>query len=85
MKEPKENTINLPYAAERANLTLMSDIFMSTYFRNIACAQVLLNDILDRDDLHVTYVGTQEVFPNLHGKKAQLDILAKDKIILSTT
>lgn len=70
MKEPKENTINLPYAAERANLTLMSDIFMSTYFRNIACA---------RDDLHVTYVGTQEVFPNLHGKKAQLDILAKDK------
>lgn len=78
MKAPKENTVVLPYAKERAEFTLMSDTFMSTYFRNIACAQVLLNDILDRDDLRVTYAETQEVFPNLNGKKAQLDILALD-------
>ncbi len=60
-------------------LVLMDDIFMRKVFEDKACAQLLLNIILNRDDLTVKKVISQQYVKNLQGRSVQLDIYAVDK------
>lgn len=61
------------------NFRLMDDDFMTKCFENeIACAELLLNIILNKPDLKVQEVRTQYTIKNLQGRSVRLDILATD-------
>lgn len=63
-----------------SKLRLIDDVFMRVCFKDyIEGAELLLKIILDRDDLKVTEVKTQERLTNLHGHDVCLDIYATDK------
>lgn len=57
---------------------LLDDDFMTKVFEDIPCAELLLQIILDRDDIHVLSVNSQYGLKNLQGRSARLDILATD-------
>ena len=61
------------------NFRLMDDDFMSKVFEEKACAEFLLQIILDRDDLTVKEVYGQHDLKNLQGRSVRLDILAVDR------
>lgn len=61
------------------NFRLMDDDFMSKVFEDKACAEFLLQIILNRDDLTVQEVHGQHDLKNLQGRSVRLDILAVDK------
>lgn len=57
---------------------LLDDDFMTVVFKSFACAELLLRVILNRDDIHVIDVQTQDYKKNLEGRSAILDIFATD-------
>lgn len=57
---------------------LIDDTFMTVVFQDRACTQLLIRRILQRDDLEVIWVRTQQELKNLWGRSARLDILASD-------
>ena len=60
------------------NLTLMSDAFMRNVLKVTACAEYVLQVILERRDLQVVDVIVQQDNKNLHGRSAVLDCVARD-------
>lgn len=58
---------------------LMDDDFMSKVFEDKGCAGLLLRIILEKKDLKVVRVRTQETVNNLQGRSVRLDILAVDE------
>ena len=62
-----------------SRIRLIDDEFMSICFDNyIEGAELLLRIILERDDLKVTEVKTQQTMKNLQGRDIRLDIYATD-------
>ena len=59
-------------------LCLMNDKFMSKCFEDIACTELLLHIILEKNDLQVQTVFTQHQIKNLQGRSITLDIYATD-------
>ena len=57
---------------------LLDDDFMSKVFEDKACAEFLLQIILQRHDLKVQSVQGQYDIKNLQGRSIRLDILAVD-------
>ena len=60
-------------------LRLLDDDFMNKVFEDKACAEFLLQIILQRSDLKVAQVHVQHAIKNLQGCSARLDILAVDQ------
>ena len=60
-------------------LRLLDDDFMNKVFENKACAEFLLQIILQRSDLKVAQVHVQHEVKSLQGRSARLDILAVDQ------
>lgn len=60
-------------------LRLLDDDFMNKVFEDKACAEFLLQIILQRSDLKVAQVHVQHEVKNLQGRSARLDILAVDE------
>lgn len=60
-------------------LRLLDDDFMNKVFEDKACAEFLLQIILQRSDLKVVQVHVQHEVKNLQGRSARLDILAVDQ------
>ena len=58
---------------------LLDDDFMNKVFEDKACAEFLLQIILQRNDLRVQYAHGQHDIKNLHGRSVRLDILAVDE------
>ena len=58
---------------------LIDDTFMTVVFQDKACTQLLIRYILQRDDLEVVKVSTQNEMKNLWGRSVKLDILATDR------
>lgn len=61
------------------SLRLMDDDFMNKVFEDKACAEFLLQIILERTDLTVQKVHGQHSLKNLQGRSVRLDILATDE------
>ena len=59
-------------------LRLLDDDFMNKVFEDTACAEFLLQIILQRTDLKVQRVHGQHDIRNLQGRSIRLDILAVD-------
>lgn len=57
---------------------LIDDTFMTAVFKDKECTQVLIRCLLQRDDLNVLEVHTQDDLKNLWGRSVRLDILASD-------
>lgn len=57
---------------------LLDDNFMTKVFEDVACTELMLQIILDKEDLRVLQVHTQYDVKNLQGRSARLDILATD-------
>ena len=57
---------------------LLDDDFMNKVFENKACAEFLLQIILQRNDLRVKFAYGQHDIKNLQGRSVRLDILAVD-------
>lgn len=57
---------------------LLDDDFMSKVFEDTACAEFLLQIILNRSDLKVQHARPQYEIKNLQGRSVRLDILAVD-------
>ena len=57
---------------------LLDDDFMTVVFQSTTCASLLLQIILNKPDLEVVHVHTQDHFKNLQGRSAVLDIFAVD-------
>ena len=67
------------YLKKIKTLRLIDDDFMTVCFDGFKeGAQRLLHVMLERDDLTVTEVHTQQVMKNLNGRDIWLDILAED-------
>lgn len=62
------------------NFRLLDDDFMSKVFEDTACAQFLLQIILQRRDLKVCHVHVQQEVNNLQGRSITLDIFAVDTL-----
>lgn len=60
------------------NFRLLDDDFMGKVFEDKACAEFLLQIILNRNDLSVRSVHGQHDIKNLQGRSIRLDILAVD-------
>ena len=60
-------------------LRLLDDDFMNKVFEDKACAEFLLQIILQRTDLRVQRVHGQHDIKNLQGRSVRLDILAVDE------
>ena len=60
------------------NYRLIDDTFMTVVFKDKACSQLLINRVLQRDDLKIIEVHTQDDLKNLWGRSVRLDILAID-------
>ena len=60
------------------SLRLLDDDFMNKVFEDKACAEFLLQIILERTDLTVQKVHSQHNLKNLQGRSVRLDILATD-------
>ena len=58
---------------------LIDDDFMAAVFEDHACAEFLLQIILERTDLTVQKVHSQHNLKNLQGRSVRLDILATDE------
>ena len=58
---------------------LLDDDFMNKVFEDKACAEFLLQIILQRKDLCVQHAHGQHDIKNLHGRSVRLDILAVDE------
>lgn len=58
---------------------LLDDDFMNKVFEDKACAEFLLQIILQRTDLRVQRVHGQHDIKNLQGRSVRLDILAVDE------
>ena len=58
---------------------LLDDDFMNKVFENKACAEFLLQIILQRNDLRVQYAHGQHYIKNLQWRSVRLDILAVDE------
>lgn len=61
------------------SLRLLDDDFMNKVFEDNACAEFLLQIILERTDLTVQKVHSQHNLKNLQGRSVRLDILATDE------
>ena len=61
------------------DLRLLDDDFMNKVFEDKACAEFLLQIILQRNDLRVQYAHGQHDIKNLQGRSVRLDILAVDE------
>lgn len=61
------------------SLRLLDDDFMNKVFEDKACAEFLLQIILERTDLTVQKVHSQHNLKNLQGRSVRLDILATDE------
>ena len=61
------------------SLRLLDDDFMNKVFEDKACAEFLLQIILERTDLTVQKVHSQHNPKNLQGRSVRLDILATDE------
>lgn len=60
------------------NYRLLDDDFMTVVFENSACAELLLRIILNKPDLRVINVDTQEYKKKLFNRSVILDIYATD-------
>ena len=61
------------------DLRLIDDRFMNVCLKdNIECVQLIVRIILEKSDLIVTDVRTQEVMPNLVGRSVEFDVTATD-------
>ncbi len=67
------------YLKSIQRFVLMDDTFMRKVFEDKECAELLLRIILNRDDLTVNSVTSQQRINNLQGRSVQLDIYAVDK------
>ena len=61
------------------SLRLLDDDFMNKVFEDKACAEFLLQIILERTDLTVQKVHSQHNLKNLQGRSVRLDILETDE------
>ena len=61
------------------SLRLLDDDFMNKVFEDKACAEFLLQIILERTDLTVQKVHSQHNLKKLQGRSVRLDILATDE------
>ena len=62
-----------------ADYCLMDDLYMSVFFKDdTASAQCVLRVILEKPDLHVESVRTQEELFSSTGRRAVLDVVATD-------
>ncbi len=61
------------------SLRLLDDDFMNKVFEDKACAEFLLQIILEGTDLTVQKVHSQHNLKNLQGRSVRLDILATDE------
>ena len=61
------------------SLRLLDDDFMNKVFEDKACAEFLLQIILERTDLTVQKVHSQHNLKNFQGRSVRLDILATDE------
>lgn len=60
------------------HLRLIDDVFMTEVFRNKDCVELLLRIILEKEDLEVETVKTQDTFNNFAGHSIRMDIHASD-------
>ena len=60
------------------HLRLIDDVFMTEVFRNKDCVELLLRIILEKEDLVVETVKTQDTFNNFAGHSIRMDIHASD-------
>ncbi len=63
---------------------LLDDDFMNKVFEDKACAEFLLQIILQRTDLRVQRAHGQHDIKNLQGRSVRLDILAVDEATVFT-
>ncbi len=64
-----------------ADYCLMDDLYMSVFFKDdTASAQCVLRVILEKPDLHVESVRTQEELFSSTGRRAVLDVVATDGV-----
>lgn len=67
------------HRARILNYCFMDDIFFSVCFDgNISCVQYILRIILDKQDLIVEEVHSQQSVEIIYGRSVRLDVLAKD-------
>ena len=83
MPTPKKDDIRSCFTEEELrhaydNLTIFSDAVSNLFFRDKETTQHVLRMILDRDDLNVTEVKTQERIDNVIGHSVRFDVLATD-------
>lgn len=62
-----------------ADFRLIDDNFMTKFFEDKGCTQLLLRTVLERDDLIVQSVQSQYDIKNLQGRSIRLDIYATDQ------
>ena len=62
-----------------ANLTIMDDIFMRNVLKKQACAEYILQIIMNSPGLQLTEPVIQKDFKNLQGRSAILDCVVQDK------
>lgn len=67
------------YRAIISGLTLMSDAFMRNVLKDPACAEHVLQVILEKKNLKVVNVVVQQDNKNLQGRSAVLDCVAQDE------
>ena len=75
MSELKENAA---YIDVVRHLRPIDDVFMTEVFRNKDCVELLLRIILEKEDLEVKTVKTQDTFNNFAGHGVRMDIHASD-------
>lgn len=74
-EQEKRRQENLAVLAE---LCLMDDEFMSAVYQDgLPCADLTIQILLGRDDIHAQSVVTQETITNFQGRNVRLDIHAK--------
>ena len=59
-------------------LTIMSDIFMRNVLKQAACAELVLQVIMENKELHILEHVIQMDYKNLQGRSVELDCLARD-------
>lgn len=68
------------YRQKLQQMRLIDDTFMTEVFADKDCAELLLRVILDRDDIFVKEVITQETIQNFVGHSVRLDIRIEDAV-----
>ena len=66
------------YKEKIKHFTIMNDIFMRNFLKEISCTEYILQVIMNRTDIKVIDQTLQKDYKNLQGRSAILDCVARD-------